>query len=369
MVKANEIKMAESLYGIITTIYVVAAVILFALSWFVQDIYALELFPLSGVIWGTLIAVTVLSVKQVNTDEWGGITFFGKPVKMVESGFHLCVWPFLVLGVEARKALEEQFPQDPEKVFLGTDEEYNALSPEEQARFVRPTRYVTGPGKEGSPSGDALESRMTLIISSFVRYRIINYFQFVINIGSTKEIRRQIQDTIDAQISEEVSSRSAAQVVRDLQQISNNVLAAVKRLVEDWGIEVMNLRLLSPNLGKTVAQAQADLVAARHDADATIVSKSAEAVGIEKTGFAQARVKKALLQADAEGVSAIIDTAKDGQSRDVLATVLTARTLGETKTTILATPGEFASTLGMAAAAIAATQKEKPPTTQQTPKE
>jgi|SRR3989344_4022613 len=240
------------------------------------------------------IVYVLLSLKSVGPTELGALLLFGKPLIEVGSGLILVPFGFFSLVTETALTMQDQFPGDPEKVQKTSSDE---LEPGK----VFPIRATHAAAKQ--KSDDAIDIRMTTEVSVISREKIMRgyFITFLITIGSTKEMRRQIRDTVEGAIKKEFAQRTPAETLADLSKIDEVLKKAVKDLTESWGIEVINVQIIDIDLGKTVNEALRNVTAARLAKQKTITDSEAERTKITNVGIGTADAKKRLLEAEATG--------------------------------------------------------------------
>lgn len=267
---------------------------------------------------GTILLLQIVSIalsfKQVNTDMYGGIVFFDRPVHQVSSGLVFLPWPFFGLKLLSKTPTQIQFPGDPEKTFKGGDKKYFDLSPEDRAAFVLPIRALTAGPKAGSTTdtGEILDTQMTIEPTFTVRFVVDHFWVFLVSIGSYEETIRQMRDAGEKAIIEEIAKRTPRQVAESIAEISEALRKALEVATESWGISIVEVSMLSPDLSHdvntalqaiTVSKASAKKLSIDTEAAAKAAERQAVAarVKLEQEGAGAAAAKLAELKALAKG--------------------------------------------------------------------
>lgn len=252
----------------------------------------------------------LLSLKRVDTEEYAGIAFFGKPVWITDSGLKLIPRGLLEITYLPSTVHQRQHPAEPELVFKGPDDqplpEKTITLPNGERvtlTMVRPIRVTTaGPDpkrkkrstktedgsdaeasdedRENGLERDILDSRMALEVTFFVRWRILldRVFDFIINTnGDVEEADKQMRDAGEQQFAEEFANRTPSVIIEDFAKIRDALESAIKKKVVGWGVEIIQVGWTSPDLGLTVSQALRDIPASKAKAIAARVKTRADA--------------------------------------------------------------------------------------------
>ena len=191
----------------------------------------------------------IISLKKIGPTELGAILFFGKPIKEVGPGLVFVPFGICSLITETALVIQEQHPDDPEKVWKGDSDKMPL-----DGSFVPPIRITHKAGTEEESKTDPLHKRMTTEVSIIVRYRIKKgkYITFLQTIGDTSEARRQIRDTIVATARKEFARKTPATTLEEWEKVDDLLKKDTIELVESWGVEVDDVRMEDIDLGKTV---------------------------------------------------------------------------------------------------------------------
>ncbi len=296
----------------------------------------------------------ILSFKSVATDLYGGITFFGRPVKQVASGLAFLPWPFFKLTFLSKTPEQVQFPGDPEKTFKGGDKKYFDLTKEARETFVLPIRALSAGPKADGDTGEILDTQMTIEPTFTVRFVVDHFWVFLVNIGSYEEAIRQMRDAGEKALIEEIAKRTPREIAASIGEISEALRGALEKATEAWGISIVDVSMLSPDLSHDVNAALQAITVAKATAKKTLIDNETAAKATERTaaateiqltleGKGKAAAKQAELEALAEGskamgadVNAVIDLEK-------------ARSYATGNATIIVDSGQSASLVGLGA--------------------
>lgn len=321
----------------------------------------------------------LMSLKIVGPTELGAVLLFGRPIKEVESGLVFVPWIIYSLRKETKNTIQMELPGEPEKVqkkdqdniregmvapirIVHASEETAIGTPEEKKRF----------------SGDSLHRRMTTEVSFIVRFRIINFKDFLEAVGSfegPRGAKKQMEDTVIAVAQNELGKRTPAQTIDDFVNINTTIRNAVEYLIGErpinpvtglpparpkrhWGVDLEDayIKLIDPgehvNTALAVTSSQ---VAAKPGiiVEAQARKEKVKLLG-EGAGLAREAIKKgeaagqlAILKAAAEGRVAIVK-ASHGKAGKLIATLETMSQTSKDAKFIVTHPSDL---LGMVAGA------------------
>jgi len=303
--------------------------------------------------WGGLILAVQLmyflsSFTSVREDEFGGFFFYGLPVMETLPGLKFRPPGFIQLKTVSRRIIQAQFPGDPEAIFKRSDEQFFSLSANERAGLVLPIRAATAKPRSTRERGEsadesALDSQMTLEITFYVRWRILHFFSYHIRVGTVAEGLRQLRDSGERIIIQEVAKRTTQRVIEQLSEINAALGNAVREAVADWGVRIVETSMLSPDVTHAVNAALRDVAVAKAEATQVKVVARAEQVRLTREGRGRAAAKLAELEAMAAGSQAL---GVHGQS---VVDLEKARAIAGENTTIFAEGGSAAGLLGIGA--------------------
>ena len=244
----------------------------------------------------------IISLKQVGPTEIGAILFFGKPINEVGSGLVFVPMGICSLVKETALIIQEQYPDDPEKVWKGDSEKMPL-----DGTFVPPIRITHKAGTTDESKIDPLHKRMTTEVSLIVRYKIKKgqYITFLQTIGDTKEARRQIRDTIVATARKEFALKTPATTLDEWEKVDALLKTDTIELVKSWGVEVDDVRMEDFDLGKTVNTSLRDIPNSVMKKE--IIKTNADAEEYKRTheGMGTAEARRIFLEAEAVGYQKI----------------------------------------------------------------
>ncbi len=287
-----------------------------------------------------------LSLKTVAPNETGGMLFFGRPTERAKPGLVLVPLGLIQLLKLPRNPNQVQFPGNPEEIYRDGDKEYFKLSPDERKRLVLPIRALTkGPDADASgKEQDILDTQMTIEPTFVVRWTIDETFWvFLIRIGEVDEANRQMRDSGEKVVIQEIAKRTLRELAAQIGEVSEALRSDLERATEDWGISIDEASMLSPDIGKDVNKALQGITIAKAAATSTVVAAEATKKKLTLEGDGTAAAKLAELKALADGRKELGVT-----SNDVL-DLEKARALAQGKTTIFVDGGQGANLLGIGA--------------------
>jgi len=210
------------------------------------------------------------------------------------SGPHFIPWGLMQLSTRSRLVQEFQCPGEPEKVFRGHDSD-----PLPSEGMVRPIRVVTrAPEKEDT---GILDAQMTLIVSFVVQYVIGDVLNFNSNFGSTQQVESQVRDIGEVIIAEAASATTPAGFIKKLPEINASLITAMEDRLDHSGIEIISVRMISPDVSREVSAALAGIPVASAKAQARIIAATANETELAKEGAGKASAEQAMLVAKAAG--------------------------------------------------------------------
>jgi hypothetical protein len=252
---------------------------------------ALVFIPL---IWGAL------SVYVINNDEIASMKMFGAPVKNIHAGSGLT---FAVYGIfEVTKypysAQQKQYPGDPEEIFKGPD------SDPLPSKQVRALRITTGKPAKEVGENNPLAIQMALEFLYFLRVQITDPLTFEVKYGSLGEFWRQIRDTGDKLLNEEVTQTpGVAKLIEKTPELMDKLKTAFQEACEDGGIRLIESGISAPDLTHKLSEAIRDVGVIRAEA-------AAEAGKVRRLGDASADAAAAMIRKTSEELEKADDYAK-----------------------------------------------------------
>lgn len=239
------------------------------------------------------IVYLVLSLREVRADEVAGAFCYGKALVRLFSGLHFVPFGLMQISKSPRTVQEFQCPGEPEKVFKGDDKE---SLPE---GMVRPIRAVTRAPKAGEKG--ILDTQMTLNVNFMVQYAITDVFDYIANFGSKEEIEKQLRDVGEVKVIEDITQNTPAGFIGTLPKINKGLVGVIRERFQNSGINIISVRLLSPDISHEVSTALANVPKARAEASQIEIMAEGEKTKRTKEGEGSAAAELALLTARAEG--------------------------------------------------------------------
>lgn len=251
---------------------------------------------------GIFIALAVIhlasSFTVVNQDEWAGLFFYGKALEDADAGPHFLP-KGLIQVVRIPKGLRQfQAPGEPEEVFHGDEKE--VLPPGK----VWPIRVTTRGPREGET--EHLDVQMTFEWPFYVQYQIKDLFMFISRVGSFDHAQRLIRDSGEAVQKQFASERTMRGVIEGTIEIDKTLDNCIRKLVNEWGMEIYEARTLAPNLSHSVASELSKIPIARLQAEQAKTLAAGQRVRLEEEGAGVAKARSDLLTAEADGREAFL---------------------------------------------------------------
>lgn len=303
--KPKPVLVYRNLYWILLALtFIVYAIFLIiaAKTWRTEIISGLNVgFPFFAMI---LIHIA-LSLGFVDTNQWAGLFFYGKPLKLLGLGPYFRPFGLMQVKKESRKLQQFQAPGEPEEIFHGDDK---LPLPPGKVRPIRVTTRAARPGETGH-----LDVQMTVSWSFYVQFQILRFFEFVSRVEDFEHAKQLIRDTGEAVLNEFASQYTVNGMIENVTLISEELDNRIRILTNSWGIEIFEAKVLSHDLSHELASALRDLPAARLRAEQTKVTADAERERLVQEGIGAATALEAKLVAEAKGEAAMQTALADGR--------------------------------------------------------
>lgn len=267
-----------------------------------------EILPGLNVGFPFLVAVIVHFVSSwgnVDADEWGGLFFYGKPLKPLESGPYFRPRGLMQIKKAPTPIQQFQAPGEPEQIFYGDDKE--PLPP----GMVRPMRITTRAPRPGETGH--LDVQMSLPWMFYVQFQILDFFGFIKNVGSFELAQKMIRDTGEGVLNEFAAQYTVAGMIENVAVISAKLDDEIRKLTNLWSVQIFESKILPPNLSHSVAGELSELPAERIRAERTQIAADAKRYADIQEGIATATALEAKLAAEAKGLGAKLTAEADGR--------------------------------------------------------
>ena len=258
---------------------------------------------------GILITHMILALKIVAPDQIGAIVRLGSPIVNALPGPHFLFWPLDTIVKTSGLDIQQQFPENPEKVFLGKDDQ-----PLPEGMY-RPIRVVC---RDDQSTPDPLSRSIVVIILLVSSFRILDYVAFLCTIGTIEQAMRQIRDMLTRAAQNEMAKITLREAMIKKEEISTKLFTEVEKMVASWGIELRAAYLERIILPADIAQELGNVPITELRARQTEITADAErkkrekegtgdAAAILAKGTAQATVNQLLLEAQGKGTKAVAE--------------------------------------------------------------
>lgn len=337
------------------------------------------------------IIYTILSIKVVDGSRYrGGVIFFGNLLpNVVDSG--PTIVPFLLGRLELlpRGIIQMELPDEPEKVWSGTDQNGHELPipaqlPEGMKLPIRVTFEDEDPNPLDDPLGstrittpgdknnDPLRKRVVVKVVVIVRFIITNPLRFLQTFGSLSEAKKQLEDMTIAETLAALQVGTYARALANMDGISRLITEAIRTRITDsngseeqWGFALRPVQIKNFSSGKWLnvalqnistgrADGVAEKVKAEGQAEATRIKARAEREKLEQEGAGRAKAEQLLLTAKAEGAKAMAKELGVKEGEVVLALQMLETGLKSGNQLIISGNNGLGDLVSMAKAVIAA---------------
>lgn len=295
-----------------------------------------------------VILYTIASLRQLGPTELGARILFGKPIDQVSSGFVFVPVGIFELEIAPAIFIQDELPSNPENIFRGDGQVPEGKFPPIRIPFGLPTEE----------NDDPYDHRMTQEVVPVITWRIEDFIKFLTTIGSKEEARRQMEDTAVAMLTEAFAKITPAVALSDLATKSDELLDAIDKRVDGWGIELKSVKIKAINFNHELNAAILNVPQATVNAKAAIITAEAKKRQMELEGAGAGNAEKAILDGRTAGLKNMVsELGIDG--RAVLAAE-TARgiTSNPGQKTIIAGSGGF-SDLAMVGSILGETLQKK----------
>lgn len=240
------------------------------------------------------IAFLFLSYTVVGADELAGSYCWNKALVRLVSGPHLVWFLLMQVRIAPRPVQQRQYPGEPEEVQKGPDKD-----PLDEGK-VRPIRPLTR-APTATETG-ILDTQMALEISFVVQYAVTDIFDFVANYGgSLSSVEKQLRDIGEIVIAEETTRHTPASFITALPATNKMLLALTRKRFKQSGINIISVRLITPDLSHDVTKELANIPIARAKAEQMKIMAAGKEVEFTREGTGKANAKAAMLSAEAKG--------------------------------------------------------------------
>lgn len=332
---------------------------------------------------------TILSIKVVDGSRYrGGVIFFGNLLpNVVDSG--PTIVPFLIGRLELlpRGIIQMELPDEPEKVWSGTDRDGHELPipaqlPEGMKLPIRvtfedddPENDPLGPNRiiaPGSRDNDPLRKRVVVKVVVIVRFIITDPLRFLQTFGSLSEAKKQLEDMTIAETLAALQVGTYARALANMDGISRLITEAIRARITDsngseeqWGFALRPVQIKNFSSGKELnvalqnistgrADGVAEKVKAEGQAEATRIKARAEREKLEQEGAGRAKAEQLLLTAKAKGAKAMAKELGVKEGEVVLALQMLETGLKSGNQLIISGNNGLGDLVSMAKAVIAA---------------
>lgn len=300
----EKITTAPHVYWICVALSALLYIILVGVGIATWNIMLLPFFNVGGIFALLALIHFFLSWTVVETTEWAGFYFYGRALKMAESGPHFKPW-LLVQDVRAPKGLQQfQAPGEPEEVFHGDEKEVLPKG------MVWPIR-VTSRAPKADETGH-LDVQMTFEWPFYVQYQILDFFMFVSGIGSFEQAKRLIRDSGEAVQKRFAATRTLRMVIEGAEEIDDTLDNRIRELTNKWGMQIFEARTLAPNISHSLATELHNVPIERLRVEQVVTRAGGERTRLEEEGAGAAKAKLDMLTSEASGREAFLKGEAEG---------------------------------------------------------
>lgn len=287
---------AEGLYS--TLIYGTMAVyvLLFVLGWVNWQVPLFGPFNVGGGYISLAVLHFLSSWTYVDKDQFAAAYFWGRALKILERG--PVFRPLGLVQVEFAPSILGQFqaPGEPEEVFHGDN---TAPLPRGMVRPIRVTTRDRIRGENGK-----LDAQMTLDVSFYIQFQIYDFLQFVSTVGTFKHAKKLMRDTCETLVGEWATTHTVNGLILSLPQFNKIVDNRLRKLTKNWGMQIFEAKMLSPDLSHDLAAELRNIPKTRLQVDQVRERADGEQYRLAKEGRGKASARRSFLTAEADGLEA-----------------------------------------------------------------
>lgn len=298
----------------------------------------------------------ILGIRVINPSKIAGVLVLGKPTIVVSGGLVLVLPGIFKLVDFPRGTIEMELPAEPQDIFRNEDTQ-------EVPKGKRPPNRITFANadfsKDDVDKNDPLNHRVTIEVSTFTRWRIRDFWDFYIRIGSTDEAKRQLEDMSTAMQQERLAKLTLSKTLATLDVINKDLDDHIRTRTSNWGVEMIDASIKLLGFSRSLNTAIQSVSVSKASKQSTILDAEAEERKLTLHGQGTANAVKAELDARTDGMKKMSDDLKvDG--KDIVGAE-TARRIGESPSTKIVLGTQGLSELIGAGATIARNFAQKNP--------
>lgn len=295
-----------------------------------------------------VILYTIASLRQLGPTELGARILFGKPIDQVSSGFVFVPVGIFELEIAPAIFIQDELPSNPENIFRGDGQVPEGKFPPIRIPFGLPTEE----------NDDPYDHRMTQEVVPVITWRIEDFIKFLTTIGNKEEARRQMEDTAVAMLTEAFAKITPAVALGDLATKSDELMDAIDRRVDGWGIELKSVKIKAINFNHELNAAILNVPQATVNAKAAIITAEAKKRQMELEGEGAGNAEKAVLNGRTAGLKNMATELGIDGSAVLAAETARGVTNNPGQKTIIAGSGGF-SDLAMVGSVLGETLQKK----------
>lgn len=251
----------------------------------------------------------VASVKMLRIDELGGVMFYGWAMVRVKRGPKLIIFGIFQIDRYSGAVNHNQHPAEPELIQKTADEVplemIGVIQPDGsvlQRKKVRPLRITTSGPKAELGESDILNVQMTVEFTFWVRWVIVDPFEFSINAGGDIDSAvEQMRDQGESLLNREVTLLTPSELISSFKKLDSDLKKAITEAVESWGIKVVGVGLTAPDLNHEVAKSLRDIPVAKAVAVMTRTTADADEYKLSKEGKGRGKAREEELAGEGRG--------------------------------------------------------------------
>ena len=278
----------------------------------------------------------VNSIEIVGIDEVGAVELYGLPMIKTGRGPKVLAKGLFQLRLFSGKVEETQFPDEPE--FIQKTDDKQPLEEVEyvdangdlvRRKKVRPIRITSAePTKEELAEGGILNTQMTLELTFWIRWIIVDPFDLIVNAGDATSVIKQMRDVGESTLNNYVTQHTPKQLIKGSKELETALMERIAESVRKWGVKVVGAGMTAIDLNHEVASELRNVAKVKAVAEQTRIAADAEAYKLEQEGKGRGAARAAELAGEGRGYKEAGELI-GVEPREVLAAQVARDTVGE----------------------------------------
>ncbi len=260
------------------------------------------------IVWGIGLFHYGTGIKTIPVDTVLAVFFLGKAAISRTSTFLILPAGMYRYVPVSLRTFQREFPAEPDKIYHGQEPAVPS--------GLRPPIRITFSDKKGAykitddltldntgiADNDPAQTRSTQEVSTYVRWRVLDPFNYLRNIGSEVEAEKQLEDTMGRFLTEVLPQVTLAVAIQNIGKLNEVLEQRVQKSVELWGIDIIDAIIKSTNLSYSFNVAIQNRATAEADKQATVTRAEGARQATVLAAQGEAEGEKTKLEKRGEGL-------------------------------------------------------------------